>query len=252
MTVIPVSIAGTPESVEPSRVRDFPLYREITPRGWLIVIAFSAAGFALLMLPTITGIQAPAMRWLGVLLFVCLPLIGLRLVAGAAWSRLLAPPSLRDILVGLAFVPVVWILSFSTAYVVRELTETAANPVDGLMAAMSTGELAGFLASTLPQLFGEELVTIIPFLAILSILHVHRGMSRRASLIIALIVSALIFGAIHLPTYDWHVIQALVIIGVARIALTLAYLVTKNVWSSTVTHVANDWSLFAIPFVFAS
>jgi uncharacterized protein len=232
--------------------RDFPFYREITPGQWLIALVFCAAGFAALMLPTFTGNSSVSLRWASVLLFTGLPLLGLRMIAGQSWITLLTLPTARGILVGLAVVPLVIITSFCAAYVVSSFTTTSPNPVGAMISAMTPLEVAAFLASTLPQLFGEELVTIIPFLAILSICHAWLGMSRRSALLIAWVVSAVIFGALHLPTYDWHVIQAVGIIGVARLALTLAYTISKNIWVSTITHVVNDWMLFAAPFMFSS
>jgi hypothetical protein len=56
----------------------------------------------------------------------------------------------------------------------------------------------------------------------------------------------LVFGALHLPTYDWNLVQCIVIIGTARMVLTLAYIVTKNIWVSTGAHVINDWLLLGM------
>ncbi|MBJ8337775.1 CPBP family intramembrane metalloprotease [Antrihabitans sp. YC3-6] len=60
----------------------------------------------------------------------------------------------------------------------------------------------------------------------------------------AWLVTALIFGAVHLPTYDWNVVQAVVGIGIVRLILTLGYLITKNIWVSTGAHILNDWTIF--------
>jgi membrane protease YdiL (CAAX protease family) len=111
---------------------------------------------------------------------------------------------------------------------------------------MSGPELALFAASTLPQLFGEELITILPFLAVLAALRSGARFPRWLALLIAWIVSALIFGALHLPTYGWHVAQALGVIFAARLVLTLPYLVTRSIWASTVTHIVNDWAGFLL------
>jgi len=35
-----------------------------------------------------------------------------------------------------------------------------------------------------------------------------------------------------------------VIIGGARLVLTLPYVMTKNIWVSTGAHIINDWTLF--------
>jgi membrane protease YdiL (CAAX protease family) len=93
------------------------------------------------------------------------------------------------------------------------------------------------------QLLGEELITILPFLALLTFLHSRAGLGRPAALLIAWVVSALAFGAIHLPTYDWNIVQCLVVIGSARLVLTWAYVWTKNIWVSTGAHILNDFAL---------
>ncbi len=53
-----------------------------------------------------------------------------------------------------------------------------------------------------------------------------------------------VFALAHLPAYGWNLSHCLIVIGSARLVLTLAYMTTKNVWVSTGTHVLNDWALF--------
>jgi hypothetical protein len=60
----------------------------------------------------------------------------------------------------------------------------------------------------------------------------------------AWLISSLLFGLIHLPTYDWNWVQCIVIIGTARMVLSLAWILTKNIWVSTGAHILNDWLLF--------
>ena len=54
-------------------------------------------------------------------------------------------------------------------------------------------------------------------------------------------MTAVWFGAAHLPTYDWNLGQAIIVIGAARLVLTLAFIRTKNLWVSFGAHVLNDW-----------
>ena len=70
-----------------------------------------------------------------------------------------------------------------------------------------------------------------------------------ASVLMAWVGSALLFGAIHLPTYGWNVVQALLLIGPVRLVLTLAYMKTKSIWASTIAHVLNDWTMFTAAIV---
>ena len=93
---------------------------------------------------------------------------------------------------------------------------------------------------------GEELVSILPFLAILYFLTQKLGFSRTAAVITAWIVTAVWFAAIHLPTYNYNIIQCLIAIGGARLVLTLAYMKTKNLWVSFGAHVINDWMTFGL------
>jgi hypothetical protein len=114
--------------------------------------------------------------------------------------------------------------------------------------------LFNFFAKVAPQMLGEELLTFLPFLALLAFCHDRLGFGRNASVVIAWLVSAAAFGLVHLPTYNWNFVQCLVVIGSARLVLTWAYVWTKNIWVSTGAHVINDWlligsSVFLAPLV---
>lgn len=72
----------------------------------------------------------------------------------------------------------------------------------------------------------------------------HLKAPREVAILTAWIGSAALFGALHLSTYQWRLGQVLLIIGTARLVLTIPYLITKNLWSSTIAHIANDWIVF--------
>lgn len=78
----------------------------------------------------------------------------------------------------------------------------------------------------------------------MTLLSSRFGVGRKGAIVGAWLVSSLLFGLIHLPTYDWNLIQCIVVIGTARMVLTLAWLLTKNIWVSTGAHIINDWLLF--------
>lgn len=235
--------------------RDFPYYAgdpvPVSGAGWSVVAAACALGFVVLVsTPWLLTRLAPGFsgmsQGLAVAGFVLIPLIGLALASGRQWTALVAPPQWRDILVGLAFVPVVWVTSFAFASIILKTSATSANPALAMLASSGWPERAVFLASTAPQLFGEELVTVLPFLAILAMLHTRLNVPRRVAIVLAWLGSAILFGAMHLQTYDWHLVQALGGIGAIRLVLTLPYLITRSIWASTITHVLNDWSLFFV------
>lgn len=231
---------------------DFPYYAGVPVRlsraGWLLVMAGCAAGFGVLTAAPHLLPRALA-QFVGMAAFAGLPILALRIAAGPAWTALFAAPRWRDIAIGLAFAPLTLAVSFVVAFVVFKTTAVAANPAVHLLEGMDGAGRVVFLLGVAPQLFGEELVTILPFLAMLTLLAGALRMRRRWALALAWVASALVFGALHLPTYDWHVVQALGVIGVARLVLTLPYLVTRSIWASTSAHVANDWLAFGVPLL---
>jgi hypothetical protein len=62
--------------------------------------------------------------------------------------------------------------------------------------------------------------------------------------ILAWLLTAVWFGAAHLPTYGWNFAQAFIVIGGARLVLSLAFIRTKNLSVSSGAHILNDWTLF--------
>jgi membrane protease YdiL (CAAX protease family) len=232
--------------------RDFPFYdgvpARLTAAQWLGIMAALAAAYAALLF----GQQALPGRYgayLGIAAFVGLPLTALRLTAGGGWTAPFHWPTARDVGVALACAPLTIVASAAVAIVLLQVGETAPNPAAAMLRNLQGVERIAFVAGTAPQILGEELVAILPFLGLLTLLQARGKLSRRTAILLAWIGSSLLFGALHLPTYQWRFGQALLVIGVARLALTLPYLLTKNLWSPTITHLAHDWSLFAVIFV---
>ncbi|WP_432571391.1 CPBP family intramembrane glutamic endopeptidase [Kineococcus sp. SYSU DK005] len=231
---------------------DFPYYRDAPPRisagQWLLVVAACAVGFAVLALtPQPDDYLALVPR----ILFAAVPLTVLALVAarsGRSWRALFRPVHGRDVLTVIAFAALNLAVTSVLALIVRALFGATANSATQGLDQLSAGELTAFYLGTGVQLLGEELFTILPFLAVLTWLHTRTpgrtGVPRTRAVLVAWLVTAIWFGAAHLPTYGWNLAQALVVIGGARLVLTLAYLRTKNLAVCTGAHVLNDWSTF--------
>ncbi len=100
---------------------------------------------------------------------------------------------------------------------VLQFITMAPNP--SYSGAMSTAEFVGLLSRSFIQLIGEEAVTILPLLAVLWLCVTKLGLSRGVGLVIAVLVSTVWFAAMHLPTYDWNIVQCLGVIGTARLVL---------------------------------
>ncbi len=230
------------------RGRDFPYDRDgpgaISMSGWLMILAGVAAGFLALVtpLPVADGILS---GWLRAVLFAGLPLLALRVASPRGWTALFARVGLREVKLMFVFALLNIIVSLAIGSAIKFLGTTTPNAAVAEAAQLGGVRLLNFFSRVALQLLGEELMTILPFLAVLALCRTQVGLGRNASVIVAWLASAVAFGLVHLPTYDWNVVQCLVVIGSARLILTWAYVWSKNVWVSTGAHIINDWTLIA-------
>lgn len=230
--------------------RDFPFYnrRPVTVTGgqWLVVIAGVLVGAAADLFVAVPG---PA--WLAVLvratLFVGIPLVTYAIAIPGHWRTIFHRVSGGDVAKMFGFAALNLVVTFIAGAVASMLTQTTGNAMGGVLHDMGLGDRIMTFLSMVPQLLGEEVFTVLPLLAILWFAVTKLHMPRMAAIIIAWVVTAVLFGLLHMPTYDWNIVQCLVTIGTARLMLSLAYLATKNIWVSTGAHVLNDWTLFAMP-----
>lgn len=207
---------------------------------WAFALLSVAAGVACLMLgQRILGLV------FAVTLFVGLPLAGVIILTAGRPVRVFMRPTGRDIGVGFGFGFLNLLAIPLLGWLVSRAIPMAANPVNDTLAAVTPATAPGVFAITGVQLIGEELVTVIPFFAVLALSR-HLGLGRGPAIVIAALAAALTFAAMHFPTYQWHVLQAVLVIGGARLILLGAYLTTGNLWSSIIAHVFNDWTLFGV------
>jgi membrane protease YdiL (CAAX protease family) len=234
---------------------DFPYYRgrpvTITAGGWWLVIGGVALGLAVLLfgpgvLPGTGG------RFAAAILYFAVPLAALALVAGRGWTAIFRPLRSLDWLLMAGFAVLNIGVTLVTGRILISVMETTANAAMGSVGQMAGAERLAFFARTALQLFGEEVMSVLPFLALLTWLSTGRGMSRKAAIALSALIVALLFAAEHLPTYGWNVPQAVLGVGVARIVLLLPYIATKNIWVSTGAHILNDWAMFGVSILSAA
>jgi uncharacterized protein len=229
--------------------RDFPYYRgrpvALSAWQWLLVMAAVAVGFMAVALPLawpggVLGGFVPA-----ILLFL-IPLGTLAFVAGGSWRALFGRVSGHEIKWMFLFALLNIVVTMCIGAVVSTLVEVEANAaIVSIVGLDATGRVL-FLVKIALQLLGEEVISILPFLALLTLFTQRLGASRRSAIVGAWLLSALLFGLAHLPTYGWNVTQSVLIIGAARLVLTLPWIMTKNLWVSTGAHVLNDWALLSM------
>ncbi len=228
---------------------DFPFYNgqpvTLGARQWCFVLLAAAAAYGALYIPLFTAWRMSA-GWgalVPALVFPALPLLALRAVAGPQWQVLFRRMGWRDVRLAIGLVLLNMAVTVAMALVVSRLFGAVPNPVIQALAGMGTAEKLVFMASTVPHLIGEEILTVLPFLALLTWLAGPLRWPRRRAIVGAWVASSVLFGALHLPTYGWNVAQSLVIISGSRMVLWLAYLRTKNLSVAALAHILNDWLL---------
>lgn len=224
---------------------DLPYYSgapvAIAPAGWLLILAAVVVAFGLLIfLP----FPSPPLNFVPAIIFTGLPLAALMAVTGWRPPAIFGRFGIKELALGLGFGVLTIIISGIAGFAIANLFGASANPAVVALQSLGTVDLLLFLARTFVQLIGEEVVTVLPLLAVLWLCVSKFGLPRRVGLIIAVVASTLWFASMHLPTYNWNFIQCIGIIGTARVVLTLAYLFTRNIWVSSVAHIFNDWALF--------
>jgi hypothetical protein len=228
--------------------RDFPYYRgspdTISAKGWLLVAAGVVAGFLALVAPVPIADNLFS-GWLRVLFFAGLPLLALRVASPSGWTAIFARVGLREVKLMFAFALLNIVITMAVGAAINHLGTATANARIADAAQLGGVQQANFFAKVAVQLLGEELITVLPFLAVLAVSRKLTGLARNAAVIVAWLASAVAFGLIHLPTYDWNLVQCLVVIGSARLILTWAYVWSKNIWVSTGAHIINDWTIIA-------
>lgn len=245
-------LPASPSGASP-RSRDFPLYdgepRLLTGTQWAVVLgAWLVAAACDLLL------EVPGPAWLGVVvrgvLFAGLPLLALAWALGGGFGTavrtLFRPVGGRDVGLMVGFAALNVVLSFIVGVIVASLVDVAPNPTGGTLSELGTGDRVAYFLAMVPQLVGEEVFTVVPFLAVLTLAAGALRMPRRTAVLLAVLVASVLFALVHLPTYDWNVLQCLLVIGTARVVLLIPYLLTKNLAVSAGAHVLNDWTLFGL------
>lgn len=231
---------------------DFPFYKgspaSISSRQWLLVVAMVVVGFLILAL-RLPWPKGAFWQFIPAISMPALPLVALAYVTPGHWTAIFGKVGGREVRLMLGFALLNILVSMSVGTIVYALTEVTSNASLSKLAGLDTAGRIAFYAKTIPQLFGEEIITLLPFLALLQWLSNGVGMGRKGAIVGAWVITSVAFGLIHLPTYNWNWIQCIVVIGSARMVLTLPWILTKNLWVSTGAHIVNDWLLFTVSLI---
>lgn len=208
---------------------DFPFYNE-KPAGlsvgqWLMVWLAVAVGYLILVLtPWHGNVQGLLPRFL----FLAIPLVAFAYFSKGNWKSLFRKPTFADYRSMVGFFILNLIVTALVAIIVKALFGANANPAADGLAYSGIVEIIAFYIGTGVQLMGEEIFTMLPFLAIVYFFYRTGKVSRKAAVISAWLLTAVWFSLAHLPAYGWNILQVLLVIGTARLILTFPYIRTKN------------------------
>ena len=118
--------------------------------------------------------------------------------------------------------------------------EGSNNPIFDVL---TEDNFKSFFLSTLIQFIAEEIIFIIPFLFVINKVKIENNIIKT---ILAILISSIIFGAMHLSTYDFNILQAVLIISIIRTGLSMSYVISKNLSVTYIIHIIYDWTLIFI------
>ncbi len=222
---------------------DFP-FEDVSGARWTISMGILFGGFILMSVSggfafsQIDAVNAV----LNFFLFIFVGVLSLFVLDVKWYGKLLKPLKLKDLLIIIA----VLIMTYAAAFFslsFLDISEAVENPVVDFISKDNSLILTAVLFI---QLFVEEILFVVPFLFIYNNL---KGASKFLALIIAWVLSSLIFGALHLPTYSFNFTQSFIVIGSVRFALSLAYIWRKNLLLPYIIHVLYDGLIFLFIYI---
>lgn len=137
---------------------------------------------------------------------------------------------------GFSFVAVV----FASIAMTQMGIQGSANPIFDVL---TDENIKRFIVSTMIQFIAEEIIFIIPFLFVINKL---RTKNEKLKTLAAILVSSVIFGAMHLTTYNFNILQAVLVISIIRTGLSMSYVLSKNLTVTYLVHMIYDWVLIGI------
>ena len=218
---------------------DFPFYDDDSVPAWHGWLLLGVSLFVAVALNVSVFLPVDRSVFKIIVVFL-IPLVTLLFVARGNIGTIIKKPRLGDILLIL----IVTVLSM--------VYSLAAGALSGFIVGAPThgnplmGETidAGRIALVFVQLFGEELFKTNMMLGILLLLFRRSG-NRKSAIVIATLVTALVFGLAHYAAYG-SLLQILLIPGLGSIICLFAYLKTKNMLVTYVAHLIIDFIPFGL------
>lgn len=216
---------------------DIPFYKN-NPRvptwGWIILLLSVPLSFIIM------GMVFTFSEILGAIVFPLVMLIPLLYFTNWDFSQFFQKPSKKDILLAIVLTVCYIIYTYILDYIFTSMGHVAAPNSITQSPNISTVIVLIF------SIMGEELLKLIPFLFFIKILYAISN-NRKVSIIVSMLFVLILFGALHGETNNFLI--SIVIIGLGSIFEMYAYIKTKNIMVSYLTHLITDLFLLALSVV---
>lgn len=224
-----------------SETSDFPLYNEnphISTVKWTVMILSVVLTFILIMVPDFLSELGIFKRFL----YLIIPLLGFGFAVNWKYGLICKKFKKGDIKLILILLITELAVTMFLSNVLKYLGIVAQdNPITSELMLISTWIIYPL------QLFGEELIKIIPFIVFLAVIYKFTK-NRKMSIVIATAFTLVIFALLHLPAYQ-NLISVLVLQGFCSVFTMYAYLKTKNIFVSYAIHFLLDTIVFIIVLI---
>lgn len=218
--------------------RSYPVIEAKTWKWFLALFLSIASFFGVSLLFGLLNIKNEILLAMGI--SICC-LLSLSVVDRDFILKIFLPLKMKDlvyILIGLGFSIVAVVIS---SIVVEMMgIEGSANPIFDIL---TEDNIKSFFVSTMIQFIAEEIIFVIPFLFVINKFKTKNNILKT---IVAIIVSSLIFGAMHISTYNFNILQAVLVISIIRTGLSMSYVLSKNLTVTYLIHIIYDWTLIGI------
>ncbi|KXB69554.1 CPBP family intramembrane glutamic endopeptidase [Peptoniphilus sp. DNF00840] len=216
-------------------------YPSIEAKTWKWVLSFILSIGSFFLVSLIFELLGSKNEILIALLISALCLVALWVVDRQFILKIFLPLKMKDILyillgLGFSFVAVI----LASIAMAQMGIQGSANPIFDIL---NDDNIKRFIVSTMIQFIAEEIIFIIPFLFVINKL---RTRNEKLKTLVAILVSSLIFGAMHLTTYNFNILQAVLVISIIRTGLTMSYVLSKNLTVTYLVHMIYDWALIWI------
>lgn len=214
---------------------DFPFYNSnphLTNSKWIILVV----GFIITVLLSLIP-KNIIPQYVFEFLYFLIPFLTFLYVANGKLGLIVKKFKKSDIWLILGTLILYFIYAMIIGFLLRSIgIEASANP------ALHNLDSILFWIGFPFQIFGEELIQLIPFLIVLFLVYKFTE-NRKMGVIIATLASVIVFGLMHYNAYG-NIISIILIQGIGSIIMFFAYLKSKNILTAYIVHLAIDALIF--------